>query len=789
MQFTALHLKNLGVHRALDLEFRPGINGVVGPNGSGKSQILDGLRFAITGEVAAQGNINENITTGEPSALVVADFIHGDGQYKIERSMGKGRTPPILHMPDKQVRGAAEVERELTKLLGTTMEAMLNNVFVPQGAIDSILFSTNTERLREIQQTVGLHRCADAEKALTIELGRYNVTVGLKEQLEMLTTQSQDAQRESDITQAALESLGPQIEQLWQYAEQLQRWLADKVLFEQLAQVTQRLERVQLEHQDTERQYQQALNIHTELSKRLEALRPSAERARADLLAWQTGQRTRQLREQLISQQQALAAALAVQPSIDQAAIEKAELRARQLQARLVNYEGQLVGRTPRAQLPEELELEHDLQAVRAELRARPARRPIGEAEQLLGLRIKDMQAAIQTFSTGSCPTCGQPVKDHDPGRMQAELRGMANQMTELVNAETLLFNAQGTELRTKEEDLVISLKQMQEIFLNMIRSELETLRPTVTAAETEAQSMRKMAQIYAQQVSRQADLDIQLARLGDDQTASLSGEQLQAEVKMADDLFAQLADTTTALKLCEQALKTAQAALEQAQVDRQALKAISQAPTDQQVEEAKVKVEELKGKQIEQRRLGEQLAQQQVRATQLADTCLRLRKQLEIEAKDTAWTTVCRRARDVLHVNGLPTLLMKEYAKILNKRIAYYLNVWEAPFTLRLDDELAFVADFPDGRSHAAARLSGGQKIVASTSFRLAMTDTFAKQVGLLVLDEPSNYLDKDNLVHLQTLLLKLKEMAGQSGRQIILVTHEEQLTGFFDHHISVYH
>lgn len=789
MQFTALHLKNLGVHRELDIEFRPGINGVVGPNGSGKSQILDGLRLAITGEVVAKGNITDNITWGESSALVVAQFRHGDAQYKIERSIGRGRTPPILHLPDGQVRGNAEVERELVRLLGTTIEALLNNVFVPQGAIDSILFSTNTERLREIQQTVGLHRCAEAEKALTIELGRYNVTVGLKEQLEMLTAQAEKAVEETQIAQNAVAVVDKQIEALWPYADLLQRWTADRLAFEQLAQATRNLAQAQEAHDRAATQVGEAQAVHDQLRQAVDALRPSADRARADLLAWQTGQRTRQLREQLVGQRQALVDSLAGRTPIASEQIEQAEHRAQQLQARLTLREGQLAGKAARPILPEEQELEQRLQAVRAELRALPTKRPVTEDEQRLQLTIQTTKETLAKFGTGSCPTCGQPVKDHDPGQMQAEISRSTALLENLRAEADTQFASKTSALRAQESELVGQLAEMAAALREVLEKELATLRPAVAPAVAEARALRQLAQTFDQQVDRLKQLDIQLEQVGADQATSLSGEQLQQEIKSFEDVSAQLSSSSTTLQLREQAYKAAQAALQQAQVDRQALKDVAQAPSDQQLEEAKTKVDELQARQADQRRASEMLVQVQVRSTQLQDTCGRLRKQLEAEARDTAWTAVCRRARDVLHVNGLPTLLMKEYAKVLNKRIAYYLNIWEAPFTLRLDDDLAFVADFVDGRSHSAARLSGGQKIVASTSFRLAMTDTFAKQVGLLVLDEPSNYLDKDNIVHLQTLLLKLKELSGHSGRQIILVTHEEQLTGFFDHSISVYH
>jgi len=103
----------------------------------------------------------------------------------------------------------------------------------------------------------------------------------------------------------------------------------------------------------------------------------------------------------------------------------------------------------------------------------------------------------------------------------------------------------------------------------------------------------------------------------------------------------------------------------------------------------------------------------------------------------------------------------------------------------MRLDEDLNFVAEFDNGYVTRAARLSGGQKIVASTAFRLSMANTFARSVDLLVLDEPSNYLDSENITHLQQLMIKLQDSAVVS--QMIIVTHERALMGFFDRTIEL--
>jgi ATPase subunit of ABC transporter with duplicated ATPase domains len=163
-----------------------------------------------------------------------------------------------------------------------------------------------------------------------------------------------------------------------------------------------------------------------------------------------------------------------------------------------------------------------------------------------------------------------------------------------------------------------------------------------------------------------------------------------------------------------------------------------------------------------------------------------RLRARLTSEEDDTAWVNVVKRTRDTLHVTALPTIAMREYGAILNRRIAYYLELWEAPFQMWLDDAMEFRVRFPD-KELSAGRLSGGQKIVASTSFRFAMSDTFARQVSLLVLDEPSERLDQDNLLILYRVLTHLKEASKHAGRQIILVTHDEGLQGFLDHTVNV--
>src|SRR2546429_601082 len=55
MQLLRLRLVNFRQHADTELEFGPGITGIIGPNGSGKTSILEAIAWALYGVQAALG--------------------------------------------------------------------------------------------------------------------------------------------------------------------------------------------------------------------------------------------------------------------------------------------------------------------------------------------------------------------------------------------------------------------------------------------------------------------------------------------------------------------------------------------------------------------------------------------------------------------------------------------------------------------------------------------------------------------------------------------------------------
>ncbi|KAI9566180.1 P-loop containing nucleoside triphosphate hydrolase protein [Boletus coccyginus] len=72
--------------------------------------------------------------------------------------------------------------------------------------------------------------------------------------------------------------------------------------------------------------------------------------------------------------------------------------------------------------------------------------------------------------------------------------------------------------------------------------------------------------------------------------------------------------------------------------------------------------------------------------------------------------------------------------------------------------------------------RCSAGQKMLASIIIRLALSDSFGQNCGILALDEPTNALDIENIDALaESLVDIIHERKNRSNFQLIIITHDE--------------
>lgn len=98
------------------------------------------------------------------------------------------------------------------------------------------------------------------------------------------------------------------------------------------------------------------------------------------------------------------------------------------------------------------------------------------------------------------------------------------------------------------------------------------------------------------------------------------------------------------------------------------------------------------------------------------------------------------------------------------------------------------------DAELDMRGRCSAGQKVLASIIIRLALSETFGANCGVIALDEPTTNLDEENIESLARSLSNIIEVRRhQKNFQLIVITHDEKFlnhmgaSSFTDHFYKV--
>jgi len=109
------------------------------------------------------------------------------------------------------------------------------------------------------------------------------------------------------------------------------------------------------------------------------------------------------------------------------------------------------------------------------------------------------------------------------------------------------------------------------------------------------------------------------------------------------------------------------------------------------------------------------------------------------------------------------------------------YLSGFSATYHVKVDKNNDFICQFPD-KTISSSELSGGQKVVLSLAFRFAACEVFTSRTNLIVLDEPTTWLDKKRIDSFGEILSSVKSMSQEKDLQVFIVTHEKTLMPNFD-------
>lgn len=155
MECRRLQLSNFCQHRDLVVNFVPGLNGIIGANGSGKSNVINAIRYVITGVNYNSGNKTENINTEagkkEP-AKVVLEFGHSGHSYVIERNLRAVKPDATLYRDGELLlSGNTPVTVEMLNILGISLDLFDDVVVAGQDDLYGFISHKPSQRAEKFQ--------------------------------------------------------------------------------------------------------------------------------------------------------------------------------------------------------------------------------------------------------------------------------------------------------------------------------------------------------------------------------------------------------------------------------------------------------------------------------------------------------------------------------------------------------------------------------------------------------------------------------------------------------------
>ena len=783
MRIDRVRLMNFRQHENTEIEFGPGLTGIVGPNGAGKTTLLEGIAWAMYGMPAARGNRETLRRRGAPPRArveVEVEFTLGAHQYRVVRSL----THAELYQDGDSAAVAnsiGAVTERITRLLGMTRDEFFNTYFTGQKELAVMAAMSAPERAQFLSRVLGYERLRAAqdrlkEKRSTLRARLDGLRAGLPDPAELEVARSEAEQR-LEVASAAERKAGAANEQ-----------------------AEHKLAAVRPQWQQIQQLRETALAIDAELrvaDHQAQAAAERAERLSRDVAeALGAGQKLEELRRRLellpalrkeakLLEQQGEAFA---KRKSHQAQLEEVRSHLRSVEER--------VSRMPRPELlTSALERVNE---VRASLTAVTL-----EAEEQRTAWVRDAQDAktkrqglldqfhelkeqrqriVNAGAEGVCPTCARAL-----GSEYAKVLELLDGQIEEVRANGNYYKQRIDQLNQEPA----SLSEVDRRRLTL-EADLSSATAELGRLNAQAQEARSLQEEHGRLLLRVRDIDSALRELAGSydqarhetvlrETRALEPLELQAErfrvlSERSDVLTAEL--ETTRAAAAEIASRTAElrGRLAGLQYSENTFKDLrdAEAAAERSRREAELSLVRARGEHNAAREalagVARREAERNERERAAAETGSELALHQEL---DRALTDL----RDELNATLRPDL--SELAS------AFLRDLTNARYTdLELDEDYSATL-LDDGDPKAV--ISGGEEDVANLALRLAISQMIAERAGqplsLLILDEIFDSLDEDRRGAVIDLLRSLADRFPQ----VILITHIDSVREGFDRVVRV--
>jgi exonuclease SbcC len=783
MRIDRVRLMNFRQHENTEIEFGPGLTGIVGPNGAGKTTLLEGIAWAMYGMPAARGNRETLRRRGAPPRArveVEVDFTLGAHQYRVVRSL----THAELYQDGDHAAVAnsiGAVTERITRLLGMTRDEFFNTYFTGQKELAVMAAMSAPERAQFLSRVLGYERLRSAQDRLKEKRS------GLRARLDGLRAGLPDP--------AGLELARRQAEQRLEVAS-----VAEREAGAANEQAEQKLAAVRPRWQQIQQLRETALAIDAELRVADHQVQAAAERAERLSRDVAEALGARQKLEELRRRLEPLPALRKEAKLLEQQAEAFAKRKSHQAQleevrSHLATVEERMA-RMPRVELLPGAQ--ERVNGVRASLTAATL-----EAEEQRTAWVRDAQDAktkrqglldqfqelkeqrqriVNAGAEGVCPTCARALGSE------------YGKVLELLDGQIEEVRSNGNYYKQRIDQLTQEPAALSDVDRRRLALEADLSEATAELGrlKAQAQEARSLQEEHGRLVLRVRDIETALRDLAGsyDQArheAVLRETRALEPLELQVERFRVLAERSDALSGELEATRAGSAEIAARSADlRGKLEGLeysektfadlrdAEAAAERSRREAELTLVRARGEHNAAREALSSVARREAERNERERAAAETASELALHQElDRALTDL----RDELNATLRPDL--SELAS------AFLRDLTNARYTdLELDEDYSATL-LDDGDPKAV--ISGGEEDVANLALRLAISQMIAERAGqplsLLILDEIFGSLDEDRRGAVIDLLRSLADRFPQ----VILITHIDSVREGFDRVVRV--
>lgn len=732
MKLKSLRLQNFGQHEDFTCNFSAGLNGIVGPNGSGKSNTLEAIKYAITGTTTYPlDNYIRIGSTGECSVSLEFTDEPGIRQFSITRKFSAPRSA-ILTTPTETIRGATNIAKYLQEDFGLDFDLVKAIQIVSQDSWVSLFKLPAAARITLLQHIFSCDFLKTKRETLRQFLSKIQTSNGIEDTIkaykEMIAEKQTFLEAFKDVP--SLAEVSDQYFEAKQRVDQIQEEYNSRTYYDQVTTELAKIHKYLEDNPIRQTDYQSRLSAADTERTRVNAVINTANTALDEIRT------IRNLLDEL----------------------KPLHSRGTELQQELDLW--YVNNPNPRERYTEQDNTYKNL------------------SEQI------DRLAQLSDTHTCPCPTCGKELTPADRNLMLANLDNARRTCeAELDRMKRLDESAVSTGQATRAVfENIRSLVTSANIpsYYHYVPDRL-TPRTYCTRFYKITGEYYDFSPVYFEGVNGvTAALDEREARANSIlETEPARLERLNEEY---DDLVAKY-EANQRLRFNVE-LATKKKEEYEAWLEKYPNLRGGAIELKEDLEAAKAEADRLQNLRVDASTKENTLRD----IADLEEKVKKAESQAAVSEQLTDRKQTLENVVSLLSPDKFPRAVVLGWLRILESSINSYLASFNAPFTAVVQNDTDIHCQFPD-KTVPSWALSGGQQVMLAIAWRLALHNTFAtsEACGFITLDEPTTFLDNDNIDNLIRVMGDIKRIANTSNLQILVITHEELLAPLFDSVINL--